>query len=98
MFAFKKVAVFFVFACIIISLAYFRNNRDDIEKIYPEKTIRVKITGEVVRPGVYVLYEGSNVGDLLSLAGGFLLKGKNENLDLERELSNGEILSIGTGM
>jgi hypothetical protein len=95
---FKNLFYFFVFACIILSLTYIRNNRNLIESIYPEKRIRVQILGEVKKPGHYSVPLGTVIQDIFVLAGGLNPKANIEYVDVDRELKDGEVLNIGTGM
>lgn len=60
------------------------------------KKIHVKILGEVKNPGIYELTQGSNVKDLIELSGGLTEKA-NLDTPMDLELSDGQIVKIGTG-
>ena len=58
------------------------------------KRIAVDIGGAVVNPGIYSLFEGERLADLISVAGGFNLTNINQ-LWLQQNLNLAEILADG---
>lgn len=58
------------------------------------KVIKIDISGEVVRPGVYELNEGSRIEDLIKAAGGFSATADYEFID--KKLNLAQKLSDGT--
>jgi len=66
-----------------------------LEPVPTKVPIEVHVIGEVVRPGVYSLPEGSRVQDAIDAAGG-LLSGTNVNdINLAAKLEDGQQLKIG---
>ncbi len=61
-----------------------------------EKTILIKIhiTGEIVKPGVYSLFPDSRVIDAIDTAGGFTKSASTDSINLARVLVDGEYLKI----
>lgn len=56
--------------------------------------IRVHIAGEVVRPGVYEMYQGERVIDAIAAAGGATTNADASALNLARRLRDGERLEV----
>ena len=56
--------------------------------------ITVDIKGEVKKPGLYQLTSGSNVNDLIKLAGGIKKTGTTNNINLARILTNQSVIVI----
>lgn len=52
--------------------------------------IKTYITGEVVRPGVYTLQEGSRIEDLVALAGGFTEEANINTINLAMMIDDGD--------
>ena len=55
-----------------------------------EATIAVYVSGEVKRPGVYVLPKASRVGDALALAGGFSSSACTNEINLAAKIKDGQ--------
>lgn len=73
------------------------NNEDVVEVITEEvdkKNIYVEIKGEVLKPDVYELEEGSIVRDLILISGGLTEDGDLFNINQARELKNGECIVV----
>lgn len=64
------------------------------EKIIETKYIYVDIKGQVKNPGVYSLIEGTNINDLIILAGGLKSNGTTENINLAKKLEDEMIIII----
>ena len=64
------------------------NNTEEITKIV------VEIKGEVKHPGIYTMYPGSRVTDLITLAGGLTDDSNSEMIELARILVDGESIVI----
>jgi len=58
------------------------------------RSVVVFITGAVANPGVYSLPEGSRIGDVLLMAGGFLPNAEQEGLNLAAKLQDGQQLIV----
>ena len=87
----KNLLVLSIFLGIIGAWIYGNKNRHLLDYIYKEQDIRVIINGKVVR-----IPEGSRVKDAL----GLINEGYSELevLDLERELSDGDIIELNKGL
>lgn len=72
-----------------IDLSLYVENDADIKK-----SIFVEVKGEVLKPDVYKMEEGSIVYDLISLAGGITDKGSLDNINQAREIKNGECIVV----
>src|SRR5512138_3921940 len=59
--------------------------------------IEIHVVGDVVRPGVYSLPEGSRVQDAIDAAGGLLADAEVNNLNLAAKVEDGQQLQVGTG-
>ena len=57
--------------------------------------IEVHVIGEVVRPGLYTLPEGSRVQDAIDAAGGLLAGMDTNSLNLAAKVEDGQQLKIG---
>jgi competence protein ComEA len=79
----------------LVTWAYYRNKRDEIQKIYPPKRLIVRIDGKVVKPGVYEMPESSRVKDIIEQAGGLLDEKDSVNLNWDSQISDGQIIHIG---
>lgn len=62
----------------------------------PSAQAVVYVSGAVASPGVYMLAEGSRVGDAVSAAGGFRDDAAQEAVNLARKISDGEQIAIPT--
>ena len=87
----KNLLVLSVFLGIVGAWIYGNKNRHLLDYIYKEQDIRVIINGKVVK-----IPEGSRVKDAL----GHINEGYSEleDLDLERELSDGDIIELNKGL
>ena len=87
----KNLLVLSIFLGIVGVWGYVNKNRHLLDYIYKEQDIRVIINGKVVR-----IPEGSRVKDVL----GLINEGYSEleDLDLERELSDGDIIELNKGL
>jgi hypothetical protein len=87
----KNLLVLSLFLGILGVWIYGNKNRQLLDYIYKEQDIRVIINGKVIR-----IPEGSRVKDAL----GLLNEGYSvlEDLDLERELSDGDIIYLNKGL
>jgi hypothetical protein len=89
----KNLLVLSIFLGIVGAWIYSNKNRHLLDYIYKEQDIRVIINGKVVR-----IPEGSRVKD----AFGLINEGYSElealDLDLERELSDGDIIELNKGL
>ena len=61
-----------------------------------EKGIYVYVCGQIVRPGVYVLPQGSRICDLFELAGGFTQIAATDYWNQARLLTDGEMIYVPT--
>lgn len=68
-----------------------------LEPVPTKAPIEVHVVGDVVRPGVYELPEGSRVKDAIDAAGGLLAAADVSSLNLAARLEDGEQLQVGTG-
>lgn len=87
----KNLLVLSVFFGIVGAWIYGNKNRYLLDYIYKEQDIRVIINGKVVK-----IPEGSRVKDAI----GHINEGYSEleDLDLERELSDGDIIELNKGL
>lgn len=87
----KNLLVLSIFLGIVGAWIYVNKNRHLLDYIYKEQDIRVIINGKVIR-----IPEGSRVKDAL----GLINEGYSEleDLDLERELSDGDIIELNKGL
>lgn len=60
------------------------------------RKIQVHVAGEVNKPGVYKLDEGSRIMDAVTAAGGFTLKADQNSLNLAKVLEDGEQILISS--
>jgi competence protein ComEA len=60
----------------------------------PAKKIKVDISGEVVKPGVYEVTEGQRVEDLIKLAGGLKKSADRAGLNLAQKLKDEQKLIV----
>ena len=56
--------------------------------------IIVDIKGEVKKPGIYQIESGSNLNDLIKLAGGLTKNGTTNNVNLARKLTDQSVIVI----
>jgi competence protein ComEA len=60
----------------------------------PGATIYVHVLGAVLSPGLYELREGDRIVDAIALAGGFAEEADETQLNLARQLSDGEQIVV----
>jgi competence protein ComEA len=58
------------------------------------KTITVYVNGEVVRPGVYTLAEGSRIKDVVEASGGFAASADTRRVNLAKKLRDEDYVFI----
>lgn len=58
--------------------------------------IIVEVKGEVYRPGIYIVLEGSRVNDIINLCGGFTTNALTTNINLARVINDGELINIAS--
>ena len=59
-----------------------------------EESIYIDIKGEVKKPGVYKINDGSIVNDIILLAGGLTKNGTTKNINLSKKLTNEMVIII----
>ena len=80
----------------------FKENSKDYEEINvkleseKKQTIVVEIKGQVLKPNVYTLEEGSIVKDLIDLAGGLKEEADISNINRAKQLINHELVIINS--
>lgn len=89
----KNLLVLSIFLGIVGAWIYSNKNRHLLDYIYKEQDIRVIINGKVVR-----IPEGSRVKDALGLINEGYSELEDLDLDLERELSDGDIIELNKGL
>lgn len=89
----KNLLVLSIFLGIVGAWIYGNKNRHLLDYIYKEQDIRVIINGKVVR-----IPEGSRVKDALGLISEGYSELEDLDLDLERELSDGDIIELNKGL
>mgnify|MGYP001583677785 CR=1 FL=1 len=84
-----------LFSAVILIISS-RSVQKPITLLPTEKTILIKIhiTGEIVKPGVYSLPPESRVIDAIDTAGGFTTAASTDSITLARALVDGEYLKI----
>lgn len=105
---FKKYYPFIIIVILvatnIFTYCYYNQNKNEITKpnviaTKPEVNdthdmITVDIKGEIKKTGIYQLESGSNINDLISMAGGIKKTGTTANINLARVLSNQSVIVI----
>lgn len=71
-----------------------QNNNDELKSEL--RKIQVHVAGEVNKPGVYKLDEGSRIMDAVTAAGGFTAKADQNSLNLAKVLEDGEQILINS--
>jgi competence protein ComEA len=85
----------FVLAGIIFTVARVPGGRPvTLDAPSTEAPLEVHVVGAVLRPGVYVLLEGSRVQDAISAAGGFSVAADLNALNLAAKLEDGQQLDV----
>lgn len=76
----------------------FNNDENEFNKDEREEksTIIVEIKGEVLKPDVYELEEGSIVKELIMISGGLTEVGDVSNINQARKLNNGECIVVSS--
>lgn len=69
---------------------------EEISEQLENATIYVDIKGAVVNPGVYEVKDGSIVGDVITLAGGFLDDAYQDGINLSKRVSDEMVIYIYT--
>lgn len=100
----KKKIIICVFVCLLIAsgiiITVVTNNRPpntenpENNQNYSKNNIIVEVKGEVYRPGIYIILEGSRVNDLIFLCGGFTSNAVTSNINLARIIKDGELINI----
>lgn len=72
----------------------FIQNRSLLDLLYSPKIIYVKVTGQVVNPGIYEMEEGDILKDLIQQAGG-LSKMANPDYNPYAVLQDGDVIRLG---
>ena len=80
---------------IILSISITKNEiKEEIKEV--NKTIKVDLKGAVVNTGVYELNTGSNINDLLQLAGGVKENAYTNNINLSKKLKDEMVIYVYT--
>ncbi len=103
------ILVILIFCIIFFFIEYLQNNNDmiNVKEYYEEELnldnkneekndtkIAVYITGQINKPGVYYIKEGSRLDDLVKEAGGLTNDANIDNINLAKKLSDGEKIHI----
>lgn len=89
--------MFICCACTADTLQPVEENTETTETVvYSDSTgiMKVHICGEVYFPGVYSLYSGSRIYELVQQAGGFTKEADTEAVNLAKEVFDGEQIYI----
>ncbi|AYV57399.1 hypothetical protein EFP84_05440 [Leptospira kmetyi] len=70
-----------------------RRNRDWVRSVFEPESISAAIRGNVNKPGVYKLKAGDTLADLIFAAGG-VKKNTSIELDLNREILDGQVIEL----
>lgn len=102
----KRLCIFLIIFTLIISGC---NNKDEEEITFESdiaiseeiedeepKNINVDIKGQIKKPGVYSVLEGSTINDLIKLAGGINKNGTTENINLAKKVEDEMIVIVKT--
>ena len=74
---------------------FIENSSEDINlETGSKNTIVVEIKGEVMKPDVYTLNEGSIIKDLIEMAGGLTKDADISNINRAKEINNHELIII----
>ena len=104
----KKYYPFLIIILLVISnivtYCYYGNQKSESDLKCPkeellildsnEENIMVDIKGEVKKPGLYQIALGSNLNDLIKLAGGLTKNGTTSNINLARKLTDQSVVVI----
>jgi len=91
----KNILVIIIFLGFLVTWNYLKNNRQLLDYVYKENEIRIIIKDGNNVSSVVVVPQGSKVSDLIKLKK--LEKLNLEIHDLERELSDGDIIDFEKG-
>lgn len=75
-------------------LSQSKENIRDYNASLEKNKIVAEIKGEVIKPDVYTLNEGSIIKDLIEIAGGLTAEADISNINRAKELSNHELIII----
>lgn len=88
--------MYFGLAILIIGIGGFiLKNRSLLDFIYSPNIIYVKISGDVVKPGVYEMREGDILENLIQKAGGLSEEKKNPEYNPDTVLQDGDVIRLG---
>ncbi len=94
------VGVLLIISIVITAVTNNRPHNIDIptnnNNNYDKKNIIVEVKGEVYRPGIYIILEGSRVNDIIFLCGGFTNNAVTTNINLARVVNDGELINISS--
>jgi competence protein ComEA len=68
--------------------------KEDNNKKEENKTIKVCILGEIIRPGVYTLNEDDRIEQLVDMAGGFTSVAQKSMINLAKKLKDEDLIRI----
>jgi len=91
----KNILVIVIFLGFLVTWFYLKNNRQLLDYVYKESEIRIIVKDGSEVSSVVVIPQGSKVRDLIKLKK--LEKLNLEIHDLERELSDGDIIDFEKG-
>jgi plastocyanin domain-containing protein len=91
----KNILVIVIFLGFLVTWFYLKNNRQLLDYVYKESEIRIIVKDGSEVSSVVVIPHGSKVRDLIKLKK--LEKLNLEIHDLERELSDGDIIDFEKG-
>lgn len=75
-------------------LSQYKEDIKDYNTSLEKNKIVAEIKGEVIKPDVYTLNEGSIIKDLIEIAGGLTAEADISNINRAKELSNHELIII----
>lgn len=104
----KKIVIGVITSLLLLGLTssvmalYFYNNKNEValcstpnEDLKEVKnTIHVDLKGEVNKPGVYEVEEGTIVNDLITLADGFTKNAYQDNINLSKKLTDEMVIVV----
>jgi len=71
-----------------VPTVFVRPTSNPVSSPTPDLTIKIYITGEIQKPGVYVMRAGDRIEDALNLAGGFTAEADQSRLDLAQRVKD----------
>ena len=104
----KKIVIGVIISLLLLGLTsivmalYFYNNKNEValcstpnEDLKEVKNIiHVDLKGEVNKPGVYEVEEGTIVNDLITLADGFTKNAYQDNINLSKKLTDEMVIVV----